>query len=61
VVTSSSLPEELSQASDFSRSSIEARVRAGYDDAVAQGIGDLNAPGLRWGRQTVGADRAKAS
>src|SRR3954453_133175 len=48
-VVTSSLPAELSNASDFSRHSIEARIQAGYDDAVAQGIGDPSAPGLRSG------------
>jgi predicted acylesterase/phospholipase RssA len=48
-VVTSSLPPELSNASDFSRSTIEARIQAGYDDAVAQGIGDVNAPELRFG------------
>ena len=40
-VVTSTLPRELSQASDFSRSTIEARIRAGYDDAIAQGIGHV--------------------
>jgi NTE family protein len=48
-VVTSSLPAELSNASDFSRHSIEARIQAGYDDAVAQGIGDPTGPGLRPG------------
>jgi hypothetical protein len=48
-VVTSNLPRELSDASDFSRTSIEARIRAGYDDAIAQGIGDVSAPGLRFG------------
>jgi hypothetical protein len=46
-VLTSSLPPELSKASDFSRASIEARIRAGYDDAVAQGIGRFVAGGPR--------------
>lgn len=46
-VVTSSLPPELSNASDFSRDSITARIRAGYDDAVAQGIADPRASGLR--------------
>ena len=48
-VVTSSLPPELSNASDFSRASVEARIRAGYDDAIAQGIGSPRAPGLRFG------------
>ena len=48
-MVTSSLPPELSNAADFSRSSIEARIQAGYDDAIAQGIGSPRAPGLRFG------------
>ena len=48
-VVTSSLPPELSNAGDFSRSSIEARIRAGYEDAMNQGIGDVDAPGLQFG------------
>ena len=48
-VVTSSLPPELSNAGDFSRSSIEARIRAGHQDAMNQGIGDVDAPGLRFG------------
>jgi hypothetical protein len=48
-VVTSSLPPQLSNAGDFSRSSIEARIRAGYQDAMEQGIGDIDAPGLRFG------------
>jgi len=55
-VVTSSLPDELSNPSDFSRASIEARIRAGYADAVAQGIGSPRAPGLRMG--TVAAHEA---
>lgn len=53
-VVTSSLPPALSNASDFSRASVEARIQAGYDDAVAQGIGSPRSPGLRFG---TGADR----
>jgi hypothetical protein len=53
-VVTSSLAPELSIAGDFSRSSIEARTRAGYEDAMNQGIGDVDAPGLRFG--TTAAD-----
>ncbi|HEY4625245.1 MAG TPA: patatin-like phospholipase family protein [Blastococcus sp.] len=48
-VVTSSLPAELSNASDFSRHSIEARIEAGHKDAVAQGIGRVDSPGLRAG------------
>jgi len=48
-IVTSSLPAELSNVSDFSRSSIEARIQAGYDDAIRQGIGRCDAPGLRSG------------
>src|SRR3954454_11603827 len=48
-VVTSSLPPELSNAGDFSHSSIEARIQAGYQDAMAQGIGEVDAPGLRFG------------
>jgi hypothetical protein len=43
-VVTSNLPPQLSNASDFSRASIEARIRAGYQDAMQQGIGDVDAP-----------------
>jgi len=48
-VVTSSLPAGLNNASDFSRASIEARIQAGYDDAIAQGIGRIDSPGLRSG------------
>jgi predicted acylesterase/phospholipase RssA len=48
-VVTSSLPPELSNASDFSRTSVEARIQAGYDDAIAQGIGSPQSAGLRFG------------
>src|SRR4051794_20748412 len=48
-VVTPSLPPELSNAGDFSHSSIEARIRAGYEDAMAQGVGEVDAPGLRFG------------
>jgi hypothetical protein len=48
-VVTSRLPAELSHAGDFSRRSVEARIRAGHDDAVAQGIGSPRSPGLRRG------------
>ena len=43
-VVTSTVPVSLAAAADFSRSSIESRIDAGYDDAVAQGIGDIDAP-----------------
>ena len=54
-VVTSSLPPELSNASDFSRATIEARIQAGYDDAIAQGIGSPRAPGLRFGTTAASA------
>ena len=48
-LVTSNLPAKLSNASDFSRSSIEARIKAGHEHAIAQGIGRFNAPGLRSG------------
>ena len=57
-VVTSSLPAALSNTADFSRASVEARIQAGYDDAVAQGIGDPRSPGLRFGAP---ADRATAA
>lgn len=56
-VVTSSLPADLSNASDFSASSIEARIQAGYDDAVEQGIGRFDAPGLRFGVESPGSQR----
>lgn len=48
-VVTSSLPRRLSDATDFSRSSIQKRIDAGYRDATEQGISDVNAQGLRFG------------
>ena len=45
----SALPEELSHPSDFPEATIRARIEAGYEDAVRQGIGRPGAPGLRPG------------
>jgi NTE family protein len=63
-VVTADLPGELSNASDFSRRSIEARIQAGYEDALVQGIGRVNSPGLRSGSTSTGpaaesADPAK--
>ena len=44
----STIPASLA-AADFSRSSIEARIETGYHDAIKQGIGDIDAPALRFG------------
>jgi predicted acylesterase/phospholipase RssA len=60
-VVTSSLPPQLSNAGDFSRSSIEARIRAGYEDAMRQGIADVDAPGLRFGVTAADAERVGAT
>jgi NTE family protein len=39
-VIRANLPPELANAGDFSRASIEARIEAGYRDAIEQGIGE---------------------
>jgi predicted acylesterase/phospholipase RssA len=54
-VVTCSLPPRLSNAADFSRSSIDARIQAGYDDAIAQGIGRINSRGLRFGKTSPGS------
>jgi predicted acylesterase/phospholipase RssA len=48
-VVTSGLSPELSNAADFSRASIACRIKAGYQDAIAQGIGSPDSPGLRAG------------
>jgi hypothetical protein len=53
-VVTSSLPPELSNAGDFSRSSIEARIRTRLRGRDEPGIGGVDAPGLRFG--TTAAD-----
>ena len=58
-VVTSSLPATESTTADFSRDSIDARIRAGYTDALAQGIGSPRAPGLRFG--TTAAPMRSAS
>src|SRR3954447_6920552 len=60
-VVTSSLPPELSNAGDFSRSSIEARIQAGFEDAMAQGIGDVDAPELRFGVTAAHHERLAAT
>ena len=57
-VVTSSLPIDESATADFSRASIETCIRAGYDDAVAQGIGNPRAPGLRLGATAAREDAA---
>ena len=57
-VVTSSLPSDQSATADFSRASSETRIRAGYDDAVAQGIGNPRAPGLRLGATAAREDAA---
>jgi len=52
-VVTSTLPSELSNPSDFSRRTIRARIQTGYEDAMMQGIGSVDSPGLRPG--TIGA------
>ena len=52
-VVTSTLPSELSNPSDFSRGTIRARIQTGYEDAMMQGIGSVDSPGLRSG--TTGA------
>lgn len=54
IVISADFPRELSNASDFSPGSIEARIQAGYDNAMAEGIG-------RGGRGPTGVDRSVAA
>ena len=48
----------MSNASDFSRSSVEARIQVGHEDAIRQGIGRVNAPGLRAGVTGAGSEPA---
>jgi predicted acylesterase/phospholipase RssA len=52
-VVTATLPRRLANAADFSRASIEARIRAGYEDATVQGIGDVDSPNLRPGVPTA--------
>jgi NTE family protein len=56
-VVTSALPQELSSPADFSEASIRARIDAGYEDAVHQGIGRPGDPGLRPG--VTGRDQAR--
>jgi NTE family protein len=57
-VVTSTLPAELSNASDFSRSSIEKRIQRGYCDAIKQGIGRYDSSGLRFGITGAGSEPA---
>lgn len=59
-VVTSSFPPKLSNASDFSCASIDARIQAGYDDAIAQGISHIDAPGLRYGITSAESELATA-
>ena len=48
-VVTSTIPANLTTAADFSQFSIDERIEAGYHDAIAQGIGRVDAPMLRFG------------
>jgi NTE family protein len=48
-VVTSTLGPDLSNAVDFSRSTIDARIRAGHEDALKQGVDRAGSPGLRPG------------
>src|SRR3712207_5749142 len=48
-VVTSTLSADLSNPLDFSRSTIEKRIECGYEDALRQGIGTVDSPGLRPG------------
>jgi len=48
-VVTSTIPPNLTSAADFSRFSIDERIEAGYHDAIAQGIGRIDAPLLQFG------------
>jgi NTE family protein len=60
-VVTSDFPSILSNAADFSRSSIEARIQAGHDDAIAQGIGRIDSHGLRSGMTSAQARRSASA
>jgi NTE family protein len=60
-VVTSRLPAQLSNAADFSRSSIHARIKAGYEDAIAQEIGHVNSPWLRFGITEAGSEAATSA
>lgn len=53
-VVTADFPDELSKASDFSPSSIDARIRIGYQNAIDQGICELPTAPAR-GRRPVPA------
>jgi predicted acylesterase/phospholipase RssA len=42
-VVTATFPSELADPSDFSPASIDARIQAGYDDALTQGLGPIPA------------------
>jgi NTE family protein len=48
-VVTSTLGSGLSNAGDFSRSTIDQRIQAGHEDALKQRIGQVDSPGLRPG------------
>jgi NTE family protein len=48
-VVTAALSPELGNAGDFSDSAIQARIEAGYRDALNQGIGQVDSTGLRPG------------
>jgi NTE family protein len=60
-VVTSDLSARLSNAGDFSQTSINARIQAGYDDAVAQGIGRIDAPTLEFGVTSANAMQESAA
>jgi NTE family protein len=60
VVTADFAPG-LGKASDFSPASVQARIEAGYRDAVAQGIGDSAVPTAAVSARRPGAARSAAA
>lgn len=60
-VVTSSFPAISSNAGNFSGSSIEARIQAGYDDAIAQGVGRIDSSELGWGISSGAAKRATSA
>ena len=60
-VVTSNLSAKLSNAGDFSHASVNARIDAGYQDAIAQGIGRIDAPTLDFGITSPIAGQEQAS
>jgi NTE family protein len=60
-VVTSNLSARLSNAGDFSQASVNARIDAGYHDAIAQGIGRIDAPMLDFGITSPRAEQEPAS